>query len=166
VVYALYLFRQGRPMRVNAWATPTLASHLKGVILRNRGPHEPTLPLQWLRNEWREAWGRAVPVSGLGLGCTLIHRRVLEQVRFRDREGRNHCDWWFATDCAERGFKQVAHLGVVCGHKTPDGIILWPTLEGYKIQNGKNKANQVHRRAGRQWQSTALPVGPTSAGLR
>ena len=87
----------------------------------------------------RQAWGEVVDTVGVGMGCTLIHRPVLERIRFRRREGLLANDWYFALDCQTTGFKQAHDLGVVCGHMEahPSPRIYWPNPEelmGYSIE--------------------------------
>lgn len=90
----------------------------------------------------QRVWGEVVEVDGIGFGCTLIQRRVLDALRFRadgllhaDGE-RSHCDWYFGSDAREAGFTQRLDTGVVCGHvhpETTDGrpvpSVLWPIGE-------------------------------------
>lgn len=66
-----------------------------------------------------------VPCSGGGLGCVLIHRHVLEAMDFRHEETA-HCDTYFNRDLLHGGWRCLADMNVVCGHKTHDGKILWP----------------------------------------
>ena len=75
---------------------------------------------------WREG---VVRCSGSGLGCVVIKRRVLEQVEFHQRNQRVHCDTFFTEDVWQHKFNLKADMRVICGHKTPDGRILWPTKE-------------------------------------
>jgi len=77
-----------------------------------------------------EAWGQVIPVAGVGLGCTLIRRHVLEELDFH-REETPSCDWDFAIDCQSKGFVQKCDLGVICGHITsePRFRIIWPDVE-------------------------------------
>ncbi len=90
----------------------------------------------------RNSWGKALDVAGVGMGCTLVKRRVLEALTFRvEEQTKAHisCDWWLAYDAAQTGFSQRADLGVVCGHAsyTPTPRIVWPTNEGerhYRIE--------------------------------
>ncbi len=79
----------------------------------------------------RAAWGKVIETRGVGLGCTLIRRHVLEAIRFRWEGGFLANDWYFSLDCIERGFVQKHDLGVVCGHitKRPSPRIIWPSPE-------------------------------------
>lgn len=99
----------------------------------------------------RQAWGEIVDVKGLGMGCTLIRRNVLERLEFRLYDGRDDWivqeygeklrrngfdpyrprngmfadDWLLALEAEHFGFTQRANLGVVCGHVDGDSVI-WP----------------------------------------
>ena len=99
----------------------------------------------------KDAWGKVIDVAGLGMGCTLISRKVLKRLPFRLHDGsdswiqdeyagqfktlgidpkRKHLemvcdDWLLAMDAQHYGFTQRAHCGVVCGHIDGDGV-LWP----------------------------------------
>lgn len=66
-----------------------------------------------------------IACTGGGLGCVLIKRHVLEVIDFRLEENA-HCDSYFNRDAMQRGFKQMADMSVVCGHKSESGEILWP----------------------------------------
>lgn len=75
----------------------------------------------------KAAWGTVIKSEGAGFGCTLIHRRVLEQISFRDDKRRKFADdWQFALDCKEAGFRMAHDLSVVCGHIIHTGGVLWP----------------------------------------
>jgi hypothetical protein len=98
---------------------------------------------------WRDklAAGDVIPTEGAGFGCTLIHRRVLEQVSFRRVTGTRRSalfadDWTFALDVKEAGFKSAHHLGVQCGHLAHDGRVLWPdaAAENFARWNGERRA--------------------------
>ena len=71
---------------------------------------------------------KAVPCSGGGLGCVLIKRHVLEEIDFRLGDVA-HCDTYFNRDVMHEGFKQMADMRVVCGHKNEQGEVLWPSLK-------------------------------------
>lgn len=76
-------------------------------------------------------WGSPIETQGAGMGCTLIRRHVLEKLEFRlPQDGGDDVadDWMFALDCQRLGLRQVHHLGVVCGHISPNGV-LWPDPE-------------------------------------
>jgi hypothetical protein len=90
----------------------------------------------------RRVWGEVVEVEGMGLGCTLIQRNVLERLEFRAHGGyhadgkRSHCDWYFAADAREHQFTQRCDTAVICGHIHPTDeagtggpTVLWPTDE-------------------------------------
>lgn len=114
VVYGLYVWRGQR-----LWSAYTTVDKDRGVSL-SADPGRA-----------RAEWGRIVDVEGVGLGCTLIGRAVLESVDFRlpdDLAEGTCCDWMFALDCKRLGITQRAHLGVVCGHLLHDrsSSSLWP----------------------------------------
>lgn len=77
-----------------------------------------------------KVWGNVVESKGVGLGCTLIRRHVLESIEFRnapDHQVAN--DWMFALDADALSFSQAHDCGVVCGHI--DGkVVYWPTANG------------------------------------
>ncbi|MGB8644045.1 MAG: hypothetical protein WCF84_02320 [Anaerolineae bacterium] len=83
-------------------------------------------PFAW--SEIRERWGEPVLTDGACHGCLLIRRHVLEAVRFRDASP-NPPDWGWMQDVRAAGLSQACDTAVVCGHKRPDGLILWPTRE-------------------------------------
>lgn len=81
------------------------------------------------------AWGRVLQTEGVGMGCTLIHRHVLEKLNFRTVIGDAVADdWLFATDCKEFGFIQTHDFSIVCGHITPNSSVLWPTVNGHQLE--------------------------------
>lgn len=84
-------------------------------------------------------WGSVVDVDGIGLGCTLIKRHVLESYPFRadgikHMDGtRSHCDWYAALDWMGAGYTQKCDTSVVCGHISATNrrgkvspSVLWP----------------------------------------
>jgi hypothetical protein len=76
--------------------------------------------------KWRKkVWGKTIVSSGHGLGCTLIHRCVLQEVEFRCPDAFSANDWYFATDCQELGIEQAHVCLPLAGHIVNDKI-LWP----------------------------------------
>lgn len=116
VAYGLYVWRHG-------------AQHLWSAYQATRG----TMCSMWDMDpdaaKRALLAGAALPVAGVGLGCTLIRRHVLERLPFRHGADPICNDWYFALDCQFTGHKQVCDFGVVCGHITPMGRVLWPDPE-------------------------------------
>lgn len=80
----------------------------------------------------KAAWGNVIETVGVGFGCTLIHRHVLETIPFRRKDG-HPCsnDWFFSLDCIEAGFRQKHDCSVIVGHIRHDRprVIIWPIAE-------------------------------------
>lgn len=74
----------------------------------------------------RECWGKVIEVAGVGQGCTLIKRHVIEAMPFRGRKGAG-CDWCFSIDAQYNGYTQLADLSVICGHINKD-TVLYPDI--------------------------------------
>lgn len=70
-------------------------------------------------------WNQVVPSDGLGTGCTLIYRRVLEQLPFRWSAGLGH-DWYLAKDAKAAGFTQMHDCRVHIGHLLDQRRSVWP----------------------------------------
>lgn len=109
--YGLYVWRHGRPR----WSAYTLLGAHSGASL-SLSPERA-----------RAAWGRTIPVAGVGLGCTAIKRDVVHGINFR-RGGPACNDWYLALDAQRAGLVQRCDLGLVCGHMTmePSPRALWP----------------------------------------
>ena len=103
VVYGVYLLRHGSNV-VNA---------LEASQGRNIGMSLTFAPRLLAKAQRADV----VEVSGVGFGCTLMRRAVLEHIPFRpDGEDGQAPDIPFATDCLRAGVRQMAHFGVQCGH--------------------------------------------------
>ncbi len=116
VAHGLYCFRLGAPV----WSACRWAI---------TGDHYSDSSLTFFPGEMWKAWGQVIRVTGLGLGCCLIRRRVLEAVDFRPGPNNTACDTSFARDVNAAQFLQLCDTRVRCGHKRPDGIIIWPDAE-------------------------------------
>jgi hypothetical protein len=104
VAYGVYLFRHGAPVLNTCERYPSPSRNMgESLSLRPRA----------LERARREG---VAEVSGLGLGCTLIRRDVIEAVSFRDGYRPGCVDMAFAEDCLWLGFRQVAEMRVACGH--------------------------------------------------
>lgn len=70
--------------------------------------------------------GRGVlEVSGVGFGCTLFRREVIERIPFEAGGVAPSPDVPFAQACVRAGVRQVARFDVLCGH-WERGRILMP----------------------------------------
>jgi hypothetical protein len=77
----------------------------------------------------RAAWGNVIDVAGIGQGCTLIKREVLESFPLRNWKGVS-CDWALAMDVRAAGLTQRCDTSVITGHQTltPSPQTLWPDI--------------------------------------
>ncbi len=140
IAYGLYIWRH-RPYR---WSAYKMLDLWGGE----------SLSYDYNGNDVRASWGKIIDVAGFGMGCTLIKRNVLEQIKFRLHDGTHSwivdeyaeqfktlgfdpyeerrnmvCDdWLLAMDAAHYGFTQRCNLAVVCGHIDYD-IVFWPDVE-------------------------------------
>jgi hypothetical protein len=130
VAYGLYAFRR-HPFDWNAYIEMDEANML-GFPLSGI-PKRAQAALQG---------GEVLRTDGVGLGCTLIHRKVLERVPFAIYEDKqhgagteavhfSHCDWYFALDTKDK-FDCRVHCGVVLGHITdaPAPATIYPVAQG------------------------------------
>lgn len=100
VVYAPYTLRHGAN-KLSAW------QYING---RNLGMSLTNYPDELDRYR-KQGTGR---VSGVGFGCTLIRRAVLEAIEFR---GESECpDIPFAEDCLRAGFVAMGRFDVPVAH--------------------------------------------------
>lgn len=120
VAYGLYCWRH--PPALGMWNTYPIVTSSSGYSLSHN------------KDEARACWGHLALVAGVGLGCTLIKRRVLEAITFHHAWGDEtrpipvHCDWMLSEDCQRLGFVQAMDLSVVCGHilDTTPRAVVWP----------------------------------------
>jgi len=76
-------------------------------------------------------WERAIrqgltECSGAGLGCVLIKRHVIEEYPFEAPKDRGFFDFEWGSNVHRAGYRMMADMRVLCGHKGPDGKILRP----------------------------------------
>lgn len=115
VVYGIYMLRHGIPT-LNAWQ-----------YINNRSLG---MSLSLYPDEVRKGRQQGcLQVCGVGWGCTLIRREVLERIPVRATSG-DAGDMAFATDCVRGGIKQIARFDVPCEHIMPDGTVLHPYRGG------------------------------------
>lgn len=132
VVYGVYMLRHGSHT-LNAWQW--INKHNIGMSL-SMYPKE-------LKEARRRGWA---VVSGVGWGCTLIRRQVLERVVVRSNS-TDAGDIAFATDCLRAGIQMVARFDVPCDHIEPDGHVLKPFKNGgivYRVYALKNVTVSVN----------------------
>lgn len=98
VVYGAYLLRQGYVLNTR---------RMDGSVLGQRPPDD------------------CAETPGLGFGCTLMRRSVLERIAFRPDPATGTCDATFAADCAAAGVRQVVRFDVACGHIV-QGVVMQP----------------------------------------
>ena len=116
VVYGVYMLRHGVPT-LSAW---------QYVNNRNLGMSLSLYPHE-VRKGREQGW---LEVCGVGWGCTLIRREVLERVTVRSTGAADAGDMAFATDCVRGNIKQIARFDVPCEHILPDGTVLHPYKGG------------------------------------
>lgn len=67
-----------------------------------------------------------VPVHNGGLGCTLIKRKVLEDISFYFYPDlKNHSDGFFANDCWKKGYRVYVDTGLFLEHHN----VPWSTVK-------------------------------------
>lgn len=121
VVYAPYLLRHGSNV-LSLW---------QWTGGRNLG-----MSLSLYQQELARYRRRGVgPVCGVGFGCTLMRREVLERIEFRGPDSVAP-DLPFALDCIKAGIKPLGRFDIEVGHYE-GGVWLWPWKEGEKQMAGR-----------------------------
>jgi hypothetical protein len=110
VAYGLYCWRH----RPSDWSAYTTLTYNFGESITRK----PDVA--------RECWGKVIEVAGVGQGCTVIGRHVVEHLPFHSRKGL-YPDYCFAVDAQYNGYKQLADLSVICGHIERD-TVLYPDI--------------------------------------
>ncbi len=96
-----------------------------GGVYFKLGSFNELIPLVWLNIDQRysrraildEINGDLLEVATCGLGCILIHKSVLEKVKFRYlKEKKAFDDVWFCEDARENGFKVYCDTSIKCKH--------------------------------------------------
>ncbi|MBK8211619.1 MAG: hypothetical protein IPK78_18340, partial [Rhodospirillales bacterium] len=116
VVFGVYMLRHGEPV-LNTY--------------RFEGDKNVGQSLTLHRRDLMAARRRAtVRVSGVGWGCTLLRRSVLERMDLSDGGGENPAgDTAFAAACLQAKIPMLARWDVMCGHYDPQRGWLWPFKE-------------------------------------
>ena len=122
VVSGLYGLRHGEPV-------PNLM----------RGGNEMRMPDVGSALKWQEIYSQkenVIQVSGGCMGCLLIETEILRDFSFM-MEYRGAPDVPLMQYLWRSKIQQMARLDVQCGHKKPNGEIIWPdrnNTQGYRIE--------------------------------
>ncbi len=143
IAYGVYCFRRGKPI-INIQTATNGESY--GL------PHN--------LKAWARVWGKVVPCTGLGFGCALIKRSVFDVLHMHSDSGGD-ADTQMAIDAKRLGLTLMADTSVICGHKRPDGVVIWPTQQGYETFGKKAPPELraiVPNRDMAFWNSDDIPV--------
>jgi hypothetical protein len=100
-----------------------------GFYLLRHGTPSPnlmvrdTISIHW--KKLQDNWNKVIEVAGGCMGCLLIDKSILEQYTF-EYDDKIPPDSPFMFWCQKNMIKQKADLSVICGHKRPDGKIIYP----------------------------------------
>jgi hypothetical protein len=111
IVSGFYLLRHGVP-------SPNVMEH-------------DTVSMTW--SKIQKHWNQVLEIAGGGMGCLLIDRSILERCEFMT-DKKIAPDTPFMVWCQKNNIKQIADLSILCGHKKPDGRIIYPDYtRDYKL---------------------------------
>lgn len=106
IAYGVYVWRESP----SEWSAYTYLDAMRGDSIA-KSPHLA-----------KDCFGKVIEVAGVGQGCTLIKRHVIEAQPFRGRKGAG-CDWCFSIDAQYNGYRQLCDLSIVCGHIHRDRVL-------------------------------------------
>lgn len=113
VVSAMYMIEFGDKSHLMLQGIENLGGTIKNTINIDEG-HD----IQFVDGQLKE-------VYACGMGCMLIHKSVLEQVKFRWEEGSDaHADSFLAGDLKFLNIKQFLDTGTWCEHQNSS----WATI--------------------------------------
>jgi len=142
-----YFFNVDQDIILPKNAIETLINHNKKIISGlyfnpiKRGGELKMSPTMWV--QFQENKEKMVPIkddvalgnyfleiTSCGSGCLLIHRTVLEKIKFRYnlKEGDGVDDVFFCKDAKEAGFKIYADTAVKCQHMIMGREWTWSQL--------------------------------------
>tara|TARA_Y100000034_G_scaffold81602_1_gene97827 strand:+ start:281 stop:967 length:687 start_codon:yes stop_codon:yes gene_type:complete len=91
----------------------------------NRANETRTLPVIWTRIDDKTRYVMQanelntglVKIAGSGLGCILIHKTILEKIKFRyEKRYPAFDDVYFFLDCKDKGINLYANTNIICKH--------------------------------------------------
>lgn len=101
---------------------------ISGLYFYLGDDNKTLLPVVWIHHKGKYARrldvdevmdNKLIEVITCGLGCVLIHRKVLEKVKFRYvKEKPGWDDIWFSEDARKNNFKVFVDTSIKCKHYT------------------------------------------------
>ena len=106
------------------------------VVVKTKTIEKRKLPIAWVLNREGNALvpiredimnsGKVIKVRTIGTGCILIHRNVLEKIKFRyqnDKDGMD--DVFFCTDAINLGYDIFVDTSIKCEHIYEERPMKW-----------------------------------------
>lgn len=113
IVSAMYFIDFGTDSHLMLQNIENLGGNLKHTTMINEGQDINIVD------------GQLHDVYACGLGCTLIHRSILETINFRWEEGASaHPDSFFAADLRALNIKQYLDTSILCEHRNSSWSII------------------------------------------